>query len=142
MKATTGSSPPKVVTRTSWATKMTRPRVPARSLSQTDGPGQGIALRTGFFVLDWTLGFTRTTVTIDSQRHQLPWGQHFFPLEPGRHQLQVSYRYLYLSAAGNASFDVDVAPHQVVQVSYRAPIGVLWRGAVPGKLTVEVHTRS
>jgi hypothetical protein len=142
MKVITGSNPPMAVARTSWAAKMTRPRVPAQSSSQTVGPGQGIALRTGFFALDWTLRFTRTTVTIDGHRHQLPWGQHFFPLEPGRHQLQVSYRYLHLSATGNASLDADVAPHQIVQVSYRAPVGVLWRGNVPGKLTVEAHTQS
>jgi hypothetical protein len=121
---------------------MTGPRVSAQSVSQAADPGQGIALRTGFFVLDWTLNFTRTTVTVDGHGHQLPWGVHSFPLEPGRHQLQVSYRYLRLSAAGNASIDVDVPPHQVVQVSYRAPIAVLVRGDLPGKLTVEAHTDS
>lgn len=142
MKVITGSNPPMTVTRTSWAAKMTRPRVPTQSLSQTAGQDEGISLRTGFFVLDWTLRFTRTTVTVDGRRHQLLWGEHFFPLEPGRHQLQVSYRYLRLSAAGNASLDVDVAPHQVVQVSYRAPIAVLVRGDLPGKLTVEAHTQS
>jgi len=142
MKVITGGNPPMAAARTSWTAKMTRPRVPAQSLSQTTGPGQGIALQTGFFALDWTLRFTRTTVTVDGRRHQLPWGEHFFPLEPGRHQLQVSYRYLRLSAAGNAALDVDVAPHQVVQVSYRAPIAVLVRGDLPGKLTVEAHTES
>jgi hypothetical protein len=110
-------------------------------LPQTAGPGQGIVLRTGFFRLDWTLRFTRTTVTVDGHRYDLPWGEHSFPLEPGRHQLQVSYRYLRLSAAGNASLDVDVAPHQVVQVSYRAPRSVLV-AFLPGKLTVEAHIQS
>jgi hypothetical protein len=141
-KVITGGNTPMAVARTSWAAKMTRPGVPAQSLSQTVGPGQGIALRTGFFALDWTLRFTRTTVTVDGHRHQLPWGEHFFPLEPGRHQLQVSYRYLRLSAAGNASLDVDVTPHRVVEVSYLAPIAVLVRGDLPGKLTVETHTQS
>ena len=111
-------------------------------MSQTAGPGQGIGLRTGFFAIDWTVRFTRTTVTVDGRPHQLPWGEHFFPLEPGRHQLQVSYRYFRLSAAGHVSLDVDVAPHQVVQVSYRAPIAWLVRGNVPGKLTVEAHAQS
>ncbi len=88
-------------------------------------PGQGIVLRTGFFRLDWTLRFTRTTVTIDGHRHELPWGEQFFPLEPGRHQLQESYQYLRLSAAGNASIDVDVPPDQVFRISYQAPKSVL-----------------
>jgi hypothetical protein len=99
-------------------------------------PGQGIVLRTGFFRLDWTLRFTRTTITIDGYRHKLPWGEQFFPLEPGRHQLQVSYQYLRLSAAGNASIDVDVSPDQIVQVSYQAPKSVLV-AFLAGKLTVE-----
>lgn len=56
---------------------------------------QGLALRTRFFVLDWTLNFTGTIVTIDGQRRELPWGEHFFP------------------------------PDQVVQASYRAPKSML-----------------
>jgi len=141
MKTITGGNPALAIARTGRAARMTRPRVPTQSLSQTAGPGQGIALRTGFFALDWTLRFTRTTVTVDGHQHQLPRGEHFFLLEPGRHQLQVSYRYLRLSAAANASLEVDVAPHQVVQVFYQAPISVLV-AYMPGKLTVEAHTQS
>ncbi len=84
MKVITGGNPPMGVTRTSWAAKMTRPRVPAQSLSQTGGPGQGIALRTGFFALDWTLRFTRTTVTVDGNQHQIPPGRPGFLPGTGR----------------------------------------------------------
>jgi hypothetical protein len=97
---------------------------------------QGIALRTSFFVLDWTINFTRTTVVVDGQRQELPWGEHFLPLEPGRHELEVSYRYLRRSGAGKASIPVDVAEHQVTHVSYRAPRSVLVAFR-PGKLTTE-----
>jgi hypothetical protein len=102
---------------------------------------QGLALRTRFFVLDWTLNFTRTTVTIDGQQRDLPWGEHFFPLEPGRHRLQVSYPYLRLSRAGLASIQLDVAPDQVVQASYQAPKSVLV-AFLPGKLTVAPPAQS
>jgi hypothetical protein len=113
----------------------------ARTGGNPPDPPQGIALRTGFFPLDWTLRFTRTTVTIDGHRHELPWGEQFLPLEPGPHQIQVSYRYLRLSAAGTASADVDVPPDQVVQVSYQAPKSVLV-AFLPGKLTVEADSQS
>jgi hypothetical protein len=99
------------------------------------GASQGIALSTRFFPLDWTLKFTGTTVVIDGQRHEFSWGQHFIPLQPGRHELQVSYRYLRLSHAGNASIPVDVAAGEVVQVSYRAPRSVLV-AFLPGKLAI------
>ncbi len=121
--------------------EVTPPPVPLHSPAQAATDGQGIILRTGFIVLDWTLNFTRTTVIIDGHLHELPWGQHFFPLEPGRHQLQVSYRYLHLSRAGKASIQVDVAENQVIQVSYRAPRSVLV-AFLPGKLTTEPRVQS
>jgi hypothetical protein len=105
------------------------------SLPRPGHRSHGIVPRTGFFVLDWTLNFTRATVIIDGHLHELPWGQHFSPLEPGQAQLQVSYRYLRLSRAGKASILVDAAANQVVQVSYRAPRSVLV-AFLPDKLTI------
>lgn len=97
---------------------------------------QGINLWTTFFVLDWTVNFTRTTVVIDGQVHDVPWGMHFFRLEPGRHEVQVSYRYLRVSHAGRASIVVDVPEGHVVPVSYRAPRSVLVAFR-PGKLVAQ-----
>jgi hypothetical protein len=96
---------------------------------------QGIDLRTTFFVLDWTLNFTRTTIVIDGQVHDVPWGRHFFQLEPGRHEVQVSYRYVRVSHAGKATLMVDVAEGQVVPVCYRPPRSVL-AAFRPGTLAV------
>lgn len=103
--------------------------------------GQGLVLQTGFFRLDWTLRFTHTTVTVDDRTYELPWGAHYFPLEPGSHHLEVSYRYLRLSRAGKASIAVDVPPSQVVRASYRSPNSVLMAFR-PGKLTVEPPIQS
>ena len=74
-------------------------------------------------------------MTLDGRAYQRPWGEHFYPLEPGRHRLQVSYPYLRLPQAGQASAQFDVAPNQVVQASYRTPKSVLM-AFLPGKLTV------
>jgi hypothetical protein len=90
---------------------------------------------TGFFHLDWTLRFTRPTVVIDGHANVCPWGEHFFPLEPGPHQIEVFYRYLG-GRAGRVSVGIDVAPNEVVRASYRAPNSVLI-AFLPGKLTVE-----
>ena len=94
-----------------------------------------LALMTGFFHLDWTLRFTRPTVVIDGHANVCPWGEHFFPLEPGPHQIEVFYRYLG-GRAGRVSVGIDVAPNEVVRASYRAPNSVLI-AFLPGKLTVE-----
>ena len=78
--------------------------------------GQGLLLRTEHFVLDWTLRFTRPNVLLDGVSLRVPWGERFFPLEPGPHDLQVSYPYLRLSQAGNARAQFDVKPdHRVAR---------------------------
>jgi len=114
---------------------------PAESPPRPTESAQGISLRTRFFRLDWTLRFTRTTVTIDDHLYERPWGEHYFHLAPGRHLLQVSYAYLCLSRAGKVSIPVDVAPNQVVKASYQAPRSVLV-AYLPGKLTVEPGVQS
>jgi hypothetical protein len=108
------------------------------SEEQAAAGSQGLALRTGFFVLDWTVKFSRLTVTIDGQPREVAWGQHFFPLEPGRHQLAVSYKHPPFRQAGKASIHVDVVADEVVDVSYVAPRSVL-AAFLPGKLSVEPH---
>jgi hypothetical protein len=104
-------------------------------------PGQGIVLRTGFFVLDWTLNFTRPTATVDGRSYRLPWGEQFIPLAAGRHELEISYPWLGLFRAGKASVLVDIAPNQIVTASYRAPNSVLVAFR-PGKLRLESSGRS
>jgi hypothetical protein len=104
-------------------------------------PGQGIVLRTRFFVLDWTLNFTRPTATVDGRSYRLPWGEQFIPLAAGRHELEISYPWLGLFRAGKASVLVDIVPNQIVTASYRAPNSVLVAFR-PGKLRLESSGRS
>jgi hypothetical protein len=96
---------------------------------------QGLTLWTGFRRLDWTLRFTGPTVVIDGHVYERPWGQHFFPLGTGPHQIEIFYNYLG-RRAGRASASIDVGPNQVVRASYRAPNSVVV-AFLPGKLTVE-----
>jgi hypothetical protein len=112
-----------------------------RATSRPAEPGQGIVLRTRFFVLDWTLNFTRPTATVDGRSYRLPWGEQFIPLAAGRHELEISYPWLGLFRAGQASVLVDIVPNQIVTASYRAPSSVLVAFR-PGKLRLESSGRS
>jgi hypothetical protein len=102
---------------------------------------QGLLLRTEFFVLDWTLRFTGPSIVLDGRSYQLRWGEQFFPLERGYHDLQVSYPYLRLSQVGKASAQFDIGPNHLVRATYQAPISVLV-AFLPGKLTIEPPTLS
>jgi hypothetical protein len=93
--------------------------------------GQGLALRTEHFHLDWTLRFTHPTVVIDGHADECDWGEHFFPLEPGRHHVEIFYRYLGRQA-GRVSAGIEIAPDNIVSAAYRAPNSVLI-AFLPGK---------
>jgi hypothetical protein len=108
--------------------------VPAVSPGPPVGSGQGVVLRTAFFILDWTLRFVDTIVIIDGHRYELPWGEHFVSLETGPHQLQVSYPYLH-RPRGKASINFNLAPGEMVEARYRPPISVLGANR-SGRLTL------
>jgi hypothetical protein len=112
---------------------------PGDSLEPMD-ESQGLALRTEYLLLDWTLRFTHPTVIIDDHLKECPWGEDFFPLEPGPHQIEIFYRYLG-RRAGRASLVVDVRPNQVITAFYRTPNSILI-GFLPGKLSVEPSDNS
>ena len=90
---------------------------------------------TGYFRLDWTLRFTHPTVVIDGHPSESEWGEHFFPLESGFHQIEIFYSYLG-GRAGKVLAGIDVAPNHVVRASYQAPNSIVI-AFLPGKLTVE-----
>jgi hypothetical protein len=113
---------------------------PQQSPPRSAAGKQGIDLRTRFFVLDWTLNLTHTTVVIDGHQQELPWGEHFIPLEAGQHEVQVCYPCLR-RPEGKASAMVDIAENHVTRVSYRAPRSVVIAFR-PGKLSIEPEARA
>jgi hypothetical protein len=98
--------------------------------------GQGLALRTEYFHLDWTLRFTHPTVIIDGHADECSWGDSFFQLEPGPHRVQIFYRYLGMQA-GRVSATINVTDNRVINASYRAPNSILI-AFLPGKLCVHL----
>ncbi|MEA2704998.1 MAG: hypothetical protein QOD63_2943 [Actinomycetota bacterium] len=91
-----------------------------------------IEVTTGYMVLAFLLAAFKTRVAIDGQTYELPWGTNTFPVEPGRHRVRISFKYLIPSDAGANQVDVDVSPGETVRVGYRAP----WLVFLAGKITV------
>ena len=90
----------------------------------TDGGGTeagAIEVTTGYMVLAFLLAAFKTRVAIDGHVYELPWGTNTFPVNPGRHRVRVSFKYLIPSDAGGNEVDVDVKPGETVRVGYRAP---------------------
>lgn len=90
----------------------------------------GIQVTTKIFPLAWLLLLFKTNVTIDGVESVQPWGSHFFAAPPGRHEVRVSFRYLFSKAQGENRVAVDVAPGRTVRVLYRSPFLVFMGGSI------------
>lgn len=82
--------------------------------------------------LAFILYATKITLTVDGQSSKVPWGEQTVTLEPGRHQIDISFRYIG-SDRGKASVAVDVTDGSQSRVTYKAP----WLVTMAGKIHVE-----
>jgi len=89
-----------------------------------------IEVRARIFPMAWLLLFFKTTVTIDEVDHVVPWGRHVFPVEAGRHEVRVSFRYIGAPRMGENGLTVDVARGQTVRIYYRSPFLIFLQGKI------------
>jgi hypothetical protein len=99
-------------------------------MSRREGNATGILVRTKIFPLALLLLLFKTNVTIDGVTSVLKWGDHFFAVPSGSHEVSVSFRYLFSSQTGKASVTADVAPGRTTTVSYRSPFIVFMGGSI------------
>src|SRR5690348_13273526 len=91
----------------------------------------GIIVRASFFPLAFLLFFCTPTIVIDGQAYKKGWwSDHFFPVPPGRHNVKIFFKYLYMNECGANSIDVDVAPEQVRQINYFMPPWIYAKGSI------------
>jgi hypothetical protein len=79
------------------------------------------------------VGMLRANVEIDGDLSKHPWGTHSFPVEPGTHEVAVSYPWLFMRRCARRKVDVDVGSGETVRVVYRARM-VRY---LPGSIRVE-----
>ncbi len=72
-------------------------------------------------------------VEVDGEPVQARWGQQFYSLAPGQHQISVSWKMYWLIPVNRGMLDVMVNPGQVVQARYK----VRWLWIMKGKLYIE-----
>jgi hypothetical protein len=99
-------------------------------MSEPESDATGILVRTKIFPLAFLLLLFKTNVTIDGVTSVLKWGDHFFVVPPGAHEVRVSFRYLFSGQTGEASLGVDVVPGGTTTVLYRSPFIVFIGGSM------------
>jgi hypothetical protein len=94
-------------------------------------PPTGIVVNASFFPLSFFLFFCTPTIVIDGQVIKRSWGSdHFFPVAPGRHNVKIFFKYLYMNECGANSTTVDVAPGQVRRINYFMPPWMYAKGSI------------
>lgn len=63
----------------------------------------------------------KTNISIDGNTHVVKWGSSFYELEPGRHMIEIGYRYFFRRNIGRNHVEVDVTSGHSVRVNYHAP---------------------
>ena len=99
-------------------------------MSTTEGDATGILVSTKIFPLAFLLLLFKTNVAIDGVTSVLKWGDHFFVVPPGAHEVMVSFRYLFSSRTGEAGLRVEVMPGRTTTVIYRSPFIVFMGGSM------------
>jgi hypothetical protein len=100
------------------------------SANGNDAAATGIVVRTKIFPLAFLLLLFKTNVTIDGVTSVLPWGDHFFDVSPGVHEVRVSFRYLFSSKTGENGLKTEVLPDRKTTVDYRSPFIVFMGGSM------------
>jgi hypothetical protein len=90
----------------------------------------GVEVCTDFFPPACFFLFCMPRVVIDGVEHRRPWGENFFPLKPGRHTVEVFFRYVVQAHCGYNALDVVVRPGQVQRVRYWMPPWVFAAGSL------------
>ncbi|MDW3217184.1 MAG: hypothetical protein R8F63_01115 [Acidimicrobiales bacterium] len=75
------------------------------------------------------LYMTKINLTIDGVEERIGWGSETRTLEPGSHQVDVSFQY-FGRAVGKSSTTLDLADGSETTLSYKAPILVTSSGKV------------
>ena len=75
------------------------------------------------------LYMTKINLTIDGTTEEVGWGAQTRTLEPGSHQVDVSFQY-FGRAMGKSSTTLDLAEGSESTLSYKAPMMVTSAGKV------------
>jgi hypothetical protein len=78
--------------------------------------GSAIEVTASYSILGFMLVLCAPTITIDGTPHLRSWGTWSFPVAPGRHEVKVSYTWLW--ERGIASREVEVGPGEMICLRY------------------------
>jgi hypothetical protein len=94
-------------------------------------PPTGIVVKSSFFPLSFFLFFCTPTIVINGQAYQKGWwSEHFIPLAPGRYNVKIFFKYLFMNECGANAIDINIAPGQVQKINFFMPPLMTAKGSI------------
>jgi hypothetical protein len=94
-------------------------------------PPEGIAVTTRYSPMTWVFAFVKPKVIVNGR--EMPtagWGRTIVPAPPGQYHVHVHTPYFVPSRVGPADFTLIVAPGQLVELEYKAPVWTFGPGSL------------
>lgn len=95
-------------------------------------PQTGISVRAYHRPLGFLLELVSVTIQVDGIPHKCKWGDTFFPLPPGRHEVEVWSRWSFFRHYGRNDTTVDINQGVVHWIQWTAPATVFQKGRIIG----------
>ncbi|MGB8197090.1 MAG: hypothetical protein WCF25_08815 [Acidimicrobiales bacterium] len=99
-------------------------------MTENTEPRSGVQVTTRTPPIAFLFLMFKTKVTIDGATHVVKWGTNYYPLDPGRHTIEIGFRYFFGGNMGRSKADVDVTAGRVVLVEYHPPAQIFAAGSI------------
>ena len=93
-------------------------------------PGGAIALTLKYHWMAFMLGLFKPVVELNGHPAANAWGRQVIPVPAGQYHLHVHVPYFLPPRLGAADLPVNVYPGQTVELEYKAPLAVFFKGAL------------
>ncbi|HEX5203601.1 hypothetical protein ACFQS1_34635 [Paractinoplanes rhizophilus] len=93
-------------------------------------PGGAIAITLKYHWMAFMLGLFKPVVELNGHPAANAWGRQVIPVPAGQYHLHVHVPYFLPPRLGAADLPVNVYPGQTVELEYKAPLAVFFKGAL------------
>jgi hypothetical protein len=89
----------------------------------------GVSVKTDFPFNQFSLRRMKTNIKIDRRSLVLPWGSHFFALNPGHHEIEIGVRTWGRIIAKN-HIAIELTRGQTISIHYRTRYFAFQAGSI------------
>ncbi|MDR7871329.1 MAG: zinc-ribbon domain-containing protein [Tissierellaceae bacterium] len=87
-----------------------------------------INIKLSHFPLAIYFKFCNPQILVDDKLVDKGWGSHKIDIKPGKHNIKVYFKYLFMSQCGYSSIDIDIKSDETLKLKYTMPAIIVMKG--------------